>query len=219
MTNLADAIREKTNQTESLTLDEMVDSVRSIETGGGVPVTTEYVYEYSGDMEDSNLSWIYSSSGIKIFVKAGEIPNGTINYVGSTVNRKHANNQWLDRTFTITEELLAMTINRGVDIKAKQNGMVQIFSKESQDTDYFTAICVCTKPGKYNIVFQDWYEAIQFDQTGVYFYDSRNYGGKEYLQSFLFSATVSPSTGLASGKPLYGDEIPTKPFTRSPSFN
>ena len=197
MTDLADAIREKTNQTESLSLDEMASSVRSIELGGGTsggaPITTEYTYEYSGDLENNSLFWVCSNSGVKVFVKAGEIPSGTINYVGSTAYRKHTTNQWLDRTFTITEDILAMTINRGVDINAKQSGMVQIFSKESYDTDYFAAICICTKPGKYNIVFQDWYETTQFDQTGIYFYDNRSYGGKDYLQSFSFSATVNPS--------------------------
>ena len=37
MTAIADAIREKTGGTELLTLDQMVDAINGIQSGGGLP--------------------------------------------------------------------------------------------------------------------------------------------------------------------------------------
>ena len=50
MTTLADTIRNKTNQTKDLTLDEMATSVESIEVGAPVP-TDEEMLELLMDMD------------------------------------------------------------------------------------------------------------------------------------------------------------------------
>jgi hypothetical protein len=190
-----------------------IDSTEESPSVEDTSITTDYHYEYSGD-EDDSLLWIYGSNGSKVFVKVGDVPNGTINYVGATVNRKNKSNQWLDRQFTVTEELLNMTLNRsGYVIPAVQNGIVQIFSKESQDNDYFTAIIVCTKPGTYDIAFQDWGGSFLFGESGIYFYDSRYNGGRDYLESFLFSATYNPSG--TNGDNGNGNVVVETPITYS----
>ena len=77
------------------------------------PVTTEYVYTYDGDKDTDANSWINNYGGTKVFVKMGEIPEGELNLVGATLFRTNPSNQWLDRTFTITEEHLTM-ISQGL---------------------------------------------------------------------------------------------------------
>jgi lysophospholipase L1-like esterase len=62
----------------------------------------------------------------------------------------------------------------------------------NSDFSEFTVLCICTQPGWYNITFDDWYEIIEFKETGVYGYDKRTYGGNDYLKTFTFSATVTP---------------------------
>jgi hypothetical protein len=54
-------------------------------------------------------------------------------------------------------------------------------------------LCICTKPGWYNVCFDDWFEIINFTETGIYGYDKRTYGGNDYLKTFTFSATVYPN--------------------------
>ena len=89
------------------------------------PVTTEYVYTYDGDKEsDSNL-WVSNYGGTKVFVKMGEIPDGELHLVGATLFRTNPSNQWLDRTFTITEEHLTKSLNKAnTDIPATQEGLI-----------------------------------------------------------------------------------------------
>lgn len=62
----------------------------------------------------------------------------------------------------------------------------------SSDFSEFTVLCICTQPGWYNVTFDDWYEIIEFKETGIYGYDKRTYGGNDYLKTFTFSATVTP---------------------------
>jgi hypothetical protein len=57
-----------------------------------------------------------------------------------------------------------------------------------------TVLCICTEPGWYNVAFDDWFEIIDFPETGIYGYDKRTYGGNDYLKTFTFSATVTPSS-------------------------
>ena len=199
MTNLANAIREKTNQTDSLSLDEMASSIRSIETNGGAnntPVTTEYVYTYSGDTNDDSHGWVYNYGKIKVFAKIGDIPEGTLNLVGSTIFRTNPSNEWLNKTFTITQDHLDKTLHKsGEDIPATQDGLIQIYDMMASDFSEFTVLCICTKPGWYNVTFDDWFEIIQFTETGIFAYEKRTYGGNDYLKTFTFTATVYPESG------------------------
>ena len=157
------------------------------------PVTTEYVYTYDGDNTSDSNSWVNNYGGTKVFVKMGEIPDGELHLVGATLFRTNPSNQWLDRTFTITEEHLTKSLNKAnTNIPATQEGLIQIFDIMNSDFSEFTVLCVCTQPGWYNVTFDDWYEIIEFKETGIYGYDKRTYGGNDYLKTFTFSATVTP---------------------------
>lgn len=132
--------------------------------------------------------------GVKVFAKMGEIPEGTINLVGATLFRTNPSNQWLDKTFTITEEHLTKVLNKAdVDIPATQDGLIQIYDIMASDFSEFTVACICTKPGWYNVTFDDWYEIINFTETGIYAYDKRTYGGNDYLKTFTFTVTTTSS--------------------------
>jgi hypothetical protein len=77
----------------------------------------------------------------------------------------------------------------------------------NSDFSEFTVLCICTQPGWYNVTFDDWYEIINFPETGIYGYDKRTYGGNDYLKTFTFSATVTPEgensgNGTNGSKPL-----------------
>lgn len=183
---------EQKNQVkENLGLTTIVQEPENAE-----PVTTEYVYTYDGDNTSNANSWINNYGGTKVFVKMGEIPEGELNLVGATLFRTNPNNQWLDRTFTITEEHLTKSLNKAnTDIPATQEGLIQIYDMMGSDFSEFTVLCICTIPGWYNVTFDDWYEIIQFTEPGIYGYDKRTYGGNDYLKTFTFSATVTPDSG------------------------
>lgn len=155
-------------------------------------VTTEYVYTYDGDKESTEHAWITNYSDIKVFAKMGDVPKGNLNLVGATIFRTNPNNQWLDRTFTITQEHLDKVLNKAnTDIPAVQDGLIQIYDMMGSDFSEFTVLCICTKPGWYNVCFDDWYEIINFSETGVYAYDKRFYGGNDYAQTFTFTVTTT----------------------------
>ena len=107
--------------------------------------TTEYTYTYDGDTNSTEHIWITNYGDIKVFAKIGEIPEGTLNLVGATIFRTNPNNQWLDRTFTITEEHLTKVLNKAnTDIPATQEGLIQIYDTMSSDHSEFTVLCICT---------------------------------------------------------------------------
>ncbi len=177
----------------------IVDKDNSTEEDISTPVTTEFTYTYDGDNTSDNHNWILNYGGTKIFVKLGEVPEGTLNLEGATIFRTNPSNQWLDRTITITTDHLNETVNKSsTDLPATQPGLIQIFDQHASDFSKMTVLCICTEPGWYNIAFDDWYEIIDFPETGIYGYDKRTYGGNDYLKTFTFSATVTPSTGGGS---------------------
>ena len=173
------------------------------DSGGNVTpeaVVTEYTYTYDGDTNSDAHSWITNYGDIKVFAKMGEVPAGEINLIGATVSRTNPNNQWLNKTFTITEEHLNKTLTKsGEDIPAVQDGLIQIYDMMGSDFSEFTVLCICTKPGWYNVTFDDWFEIINFPETGIYGYDKRTYGGNDYANSFTFTATTYPSGGGSGG--------------------
>lgn len=189
---------ERLEQFKHLLVDSLNGS--SGENGSGnVSETIEITYEYDGDNISDTNTWITNYGGTKVFVKMGEIPKGTINLVGSTIFRTNPNNQWLDRTFTITEEHLDKVLNKAsTDIPATQDGLIQIYDMMASDFSEFTVLCICTKAGWYNVTFDDWYEIIYFPETGIYAYDKRTYGGNDYLKTFTFTVTTT-SSGSSSG--------------------
>lgn len=167
----------------------------------GESVTTSIEYTYDGDTTAESHTWVSNYGGTKVFVKMGDIPNGTLNLVGSTIFRTNPSNAWLDRTFTITEEHLTKVLNKAnTDIPATQDGLIQIYDTMASDFSEFTVLCVCTKTGWYNVTFDDWYEVIYFPETGIYAYDKRTYGGNDYLKTFTFTVTISSSESSNSGE-------------------
>lgn len=158
-------------------------------------IITEYVYTYDGDTNSEGHAWITNYGDIKVFAKMGEVPKGTLNLVGSTIFRTNPSNQWLDRTFTITQEHLdKVLIKSNTEIPAMQEGLIQIYDMMGSDFSEFTVLCICTKPGWYNVCFDDWFEIINFPETGIYAYDKRTYGGNDYLATFTFTVTTSNSS-------------------------
>ena len=97
----------------------------SPETPENTTTTTEYVYTYDGDRESTEHSWITNYGNIKVFAKMGDIPEGDLNLVGATIFRTNPNNQWLDRTFTITQEHLDKVLTKSNEpIPATQDGLI-----------------------------------------------------------------------------------------------
>lgn len=178
------------------------------------PVTTEYTYIYDGNTDSEEHSWVTNYGDIKVFAKMGEVPKGELNLVGATLFRTNPSNQWLDKTFTITEEHLTKVLNKAeTDIPATQDGLIQIYDIMASDFSEFTVLCICTKPGWYNVCFDDWYEIINFPETGIYAYDKRTYGGNDYLSTFTFTATVYPNTSTGGNtNPDFDDQIPSSPI-------
>lgn len=158
-------------------------------------VTTEYVYTYDGDKDTDANTWITNYGDIRVFVKMGEVPKGELNLVGSTLFRTNPSNQWLDRTLTITEEHLSKALTKSSEtIPAVQEGLIQIYDMMGSDFSEFTVLCICTKPGWYNVCFDDWFEVINFPETGIYGYDKRTYGGNDYAKTFTFTVTTSSNS-------------------------
>ena len=176
-------------------------------------ITTEYVYTYDGDTNSEAHSWITNYSNIKVFARMGDIPTGNLNLIGATVFRTNPSNQWLDKTFTITQEHLDKVLNKAeTDIPAMQEGLIQIYDMMASDFSEFTVLCICTKPGWYNVCFDDWYEIINFPETGIYAYDKRTYGGNDYAKTFTFSVTTSVNNSGSNDSSIEGIDtsVPTR---------
>ena len=157
--------------------------------------TTELEYTYDGDHISDNNTWITNYGNLRMYVKLGDIPNGTMNLEGATISVINPNNTWLDYTLTITEDHLNDVVNKAnTDIYATTPGLIQIFHQHVTDTSKFAILCICTKPGWYDVAFDDWYEIINFPQTGIYGYDKRTYGGNEHVKSFTFTYTSDNKT-------------------------
>ena len=158
----------------------------------GEVTTTEYIYTYDGDKNTDANTWITNYGNIRVFVKMGEVPKGELNLVGATIFRTNPSNQWLDKTLTITQEHLDKVLTKsGEPIPAVQEGLIQIYDMMGSDFSEFTVLCICTKPGWYNVCFDDWFEIINFPETGIYGYDKRTYGGNDYAKTFTFTVTTS----------------------------
>ena len=200
--------------TEQSLTEEQKNQVKAnlgiIDGGNQEPITTEYIYTYDGDTNSTEHTWITNYGNIKVFARMGDIPKGNLNLVGATIFRTNPNNQWLDKTFTITQEHLDKILNKsGTDIPATQEGLIQIYDMMASDFSEFTVLCICTKPGWYNVCFDDWYEIINFPETGIYAYDKRTYGGNDYLKTFTFTATTT-SNGSNSSIEGVDTTLPTQ---------
>ena len=173
-------------------------------------ITTEYTYTYDGDMNSNE--WVLNGSGHKMYVRLGDIPEGTINVVGSHVSVINATNSVLNVNFEVTEEHLSRSLSMyegSMIAEAQQNGFIQILEPIGYYTDPVSALCICTKPGSYIVSFGGWLEWITFDKTGIYGYETRTWGGNEYCASYAFTATSNEANSNGSSSPIdyKGNEI------------
>ena len=173
-------------------------------------ITTEYTYTYDGDMNSNE--WVLNGSGHKMYVRLGDIPEGTINVVGSHVSVINATNSILNVNFEVTEEHLTRSLSMyegSMIAEAQQNGFTQILEPIGYYTDPVSALCICTKPGSYIVSFGGWLEWMTFDKTGIYGYETRTWGGNEYCASYTFTATSieGGNDGFSSPVDYKGNEI------------
>ncbi len=160
--------------------------------------TTDYEYTYNGDTTDGVYDWVLNGSGHKMYVKLGELPEGTMNIVGSEITVTNHTNSSLTVHFTVTEEHLTRELSMyegSMVAQAVQPGFTQILQAVGYYTDYSSVLCICTRPGRYIVSFGGWVEYIDFTETGIYGFETRTWGGNEYTSYFAFTTTTGGSGG------------------------
>lgn len=179
--------------TEQNLTEEQKAQVRSnigAASDGSNITTIDVEYTFNGDQDDENYTWIYNGSGEKTFVKVGDLPDGEINFVGGYVNVLCPENSFLNYQFTVTEEMMQQSINfDGKDVNAINDGFIQILNCHSSKTTPHSLVAVCTKPGNYQVMVNQWYENIYFPK-GIYFTDIRDLGGSHYVANFQTTVTI-----------------------------
>lgn len=161
---------------------------------------TAYEYTYNGDTDDESYNWVLNGSGHKMFAKLGELPEGTMNIVGSEITVTNHTNSSLTVHFTVTEEHLTRELSMydGTMVaQATQTGFTQILQSVGYYSDYSSVLCICTRPGKYIVSFGGWVEWVDFAETGIYGFETRTWGGNEYTSYFTFTSTVGGSGGTS----------------------
>ena len=225
---LVEAINKKANKDNVVQLveQELTDVQKKqvkknldIQIPGEITKKYEYTYQYTG-VVDENATYVYpdSSPNSPFLVKAGEVPDGEINYIGSTVVNNRVNT---DRYITteITEEVMNRSLTLwGETAVTVQPGLVQIMEHLDPyygETEWEVAVCVCTRPGRYLMVFGGWLAYVTFPVTGIYLREG-DYGHYTTI-SFSTSATSysddsSTSSTVLNPANYKGNEI--QAFTR-----
>jgi hypothetical protein len=88
-------------------------------------VITNYEYTYNGDTDDGVYDWVLNGSGHKMYAKLGELPEGTMNIIGSEITVTNHTNSSLTVHFTVTEEHLTRELSMydgAMVAKATQTG-------------------------------------------------------------------------------------------------
>ena len=164
------------------------------------PVITNYEYTYNGDTSDGVYDWVLNGSGHKMYAKLGELPEGTMNIVGSEITVTNHTNSSLTVHFTVTEEHLTRELSMydgSMVAQATQTGFTQILQSVGYYSDYSSVLCICTRPGKYIVSFGGWVEWIDFTETGIYGFETRTWGGNEYTSHFTFTSTINGPGGTS----------------------
>jgi hypothetical protein len=183
--------------------------------------TTTYEYTYNGNTNDETIEWVLNGSGHRMYARLGDIPEGTMNIVGSEITVTNGTNSSLTTHFIVTDEHLTRELSMydgAMVAVAVQPGFTQILQAVGYYTDYSSVLCICTRPGRYIVSFGGWVEWVDFSKTGVYGLETRTWGGNEYTSYFTFTATVAGSGssggGSSSSDPISysGNEI--QAFTR-----
>ena len=201
--NLTDA--QKIQARANLGISENVNSEPS-------EVIANYDYTYNGDTSDESYNWVLNGSGHKMYAKLGELPEGTMNIVGSEITVTNHTNSSLTVHFTVTEEHLTRELSMydgDMVAQATQTGFTQILQSVGYYSDYSSVLCICTRPGKYIVSFGGWVEWIDFTETGIYGFETRTWGGNEYTSHFTFTSTTQGSGGTGgSGTTIGGISSP-----------
>lgn len=200
--NLTDA--QKIQARANLGISENVNS-------GPSEVITNYDYTYNGDTDDESYNWVLNGSGHKMYAKLGELPEGTMNIVGSEITVTNHTNSSLTVHFTVTEEHLTRELSMydgAMVAQATQTGFTQILQSVGYYSDYSSVLCICTRPGKYIVSFGGWVEWIDFAETGIYGFETRTWGGNEYTSHFTFTSTVQGSGGTSGSGTIGGISSP-----------
>lgn len=178
-------------------------------------IITEVEYSYDGNNEAEGLKFA-EYNGIKSFVKVGDLPDGKIDLIDATVDITHKNNAWQNRSFSVTEELLEKVVTRGnTEIPASVNGLTQIIYPVNDYVQESTQICICTKPGYYNVVFETWLTELYFAEKGIYFVDGRLFGGNTYVSNLTCKIVKTISEdGEVESSPVKYDGHEIQVFTR-----
>ena len=200
--SLTDA--QKAQARANLGISENVDS-------GPSEVITNYDYTYNGDTSDESHGWVLNGSSHKMYAKLGELPEGTMNIIGSEITVTNHTNSSLTVHFTVTEEHLTRELSMydgAMVAQATQTGFTQILQSVGYYSDYSSVLCICTKPGKYIVSFGGWVEWIDFTETGIYGFETRTWGGNEYTSHFTFTSTVQGSGGTGGSGTIGGISSP-----------
>lgn len=158
-------------------------------------VTEEVEYYYDGNL-DGGRTLIKANTGATVFVKIAPLPEGELNLIGSRVSIK-ASDSYFNDNFEIIEEMLTLNVDKsGVNIPAiEEHKMIQIFYKRPIDADLLTYVCICERPGTYNIAFESWYSEVYFPETGIYVIDGREYSKSIYIDYVNTSITFKTQNG------------------------
>lgn len=202
-TILVDAINAKANKNNvvSLGVQELTDTQKKqvkknldIQNPGEITKKYEYAYQRTGTF-DENTEYVYVDAypDRPFLVKVGEIPEGEINYIGSTVI-----NHRLDSDKYVTTEITEEVMNRSLTLWGEsavtvQPGLIQIMEHLDpyfSETEWEVALCICTRPGRYLIAFGGWVSYVTFPYSGIFFREGE-YG---YYSTISFSTTVTFQT-------------------------
>jgi hypothetical protein len=172
--------------------------------------TTTYEYTYNGNTNDETIEWVLNGSGHQMYARLGDIPEGTMNIVGSEITVTNGTNSSLTTHFIVTDEHLTRELSMydgAMVAVAVQPGFTQILQTVGYYTDYSSVLCICTRPGRYIVSFGGWVEWVDFSKTGVYGFETRTWGGNEYTSYFTFTATVAGSGSSSGGGSSSSDPI------------
>ena len=220
---LVNGINKKANKDNVVMLSEqqLTDSQKKqvkknldIKNPGEVVKNYEYTYEYTTDTDENSI-YIYPDQypDSPAFIKVAEIPEGEINYVGSTLLTHRCNTDTYIQT-EITEEVLNRSLTYWEQTAiAVQPGLVQIMEHLDPyyaETEWETSLLICTRPGRYMTAWGGWVMYITIPQSGIYFRTGL------YLHhvtlSFITSVTTytdGSSSGTTTSSPISykGNEI------------
>ena len=225
---LVNGINKKANKDNVVMLSEqqLTDSQKKqvkknldITNPGETVTKYEYTYQRTEDI-DENKVYAYSDSvpDAPTFIKIDELPEGEINYVGSTLLTQRFSSGVYVQT-EITEEVMNRSLTYWEETAATvQPGLVQIMEHLDPyfaETEWETTLLVCTRPGKYLTAWGGWVMYVTIPESGIYF--RTGLYGHYVTLSFITSATTyldGSSSGSITSNPVSykGNEI--QAFTR-----